>query len=261
MSPSLSARDLSLAYGRKTVLNRLSIEFPAGQITALCGPNGCGKSSLLRALAGLIPAQGEIQIQGRPLAGYSRTELARCLTMLAQFNQIPAGLSVGEMVSYGRFPHQPASGQLSAADRAAIDTALQATGLEALADQEVAALSGGERQRAWIAMALAQQCQILLLDEPTTYLDVHHQADILRALRQLNRTRQISILWVLHDLNQAAEFSDRMVFMQAGQIRHQGSPEQLMTPAILEQIFGLPMLSIRHPQSGKALCLPCYDQP
>lgn len=261
MNLALSARDLQLRYGSSRVLDRLSVDFPAGQITAICGPNGCGKSSLLKAMAGLLPVQGEILVQGKPIQAHSRTELARALTMLSQFNQIPAGLQVAELVAYGRYPYQSAWGGLSDADQQAIEQALAATDLSQHRHRDLSALSGGERQRAWIAMALAQQCQILLLDEPTTYLDIQHQAEILRALRDLNRQLGISILWVLHDLNQAAEFSDQLVLMRAGQILHQGPPEALMTPNILQQCFELPMLSLRHPQSGKAWCLPSYQDP
>ncbi len=257
--PALSARDLSAAYQDKVVLEGLDIDIAMGKITALCGPNGCGKSTLLRSLAGLLePVRGEIYVRDRPLASFKRRELARTLTMLAQFNQIPDGLTVGELVAYGRYAYGSLLGGLSTADRAAVADALHATGLACYADRQLGALSGGERQRAWIAMALAQECEILLLDEPTTYLDIHHQIDVLRELRRLNRERGLTIVWVLHELNQAAAFSDHMVLMREGKIVHQGTPDAMLTPACLLDTFDMHMMRLDHPESGEPVCLPSY---
>jgi len=257
--PALSARGLTASYQDKIVLEALDIDIAAGQITALCGPNGCGKSTLLRSLAGLLPlAKGEVRVNGRPLARLKRRELARTLTMLAQFNQIPEGLTVAELVAYGRYTYGSLLGSQSNADRAAVADALAATGLADYADRQVAALSGGERQRAWIAMALAQQCDILLLDEPTTYLDIHHQIDVLRELRRLNRERGLTIVWVLHELNQAAAFSDHIVLMRGGRILHQGSPDAMITPDCLYDTFDMSMMRLDHPESGEPVCLPSY---
>ncbi|TCP11136.1 iron complex transport system ATP-binding protein [Crenobacter luteus] len=258
-APALSARGLSVSYPNKTVLAGLDLDIAAGKITALCGPNGCGKSTLLRALAGLQPlAAGEVAVAGRPLASFRRRELARTLTMLAQFNQIPEGLSVAELVGYGRYAYGSLLGGPGPDDRAAVADALAATGLSGYADRQVAALSGGERQRAWIAMALAQQCGILLLDEPTTYLDIHHQIDVLFELRRLSRERGLTIVWVLHELNQAAAFSDEIVLMRAGRILHQGSPDAMITPSCLDDAFGMTMMRLDHPESGEPVCLPSY---
>jgi iron-chelate-transporting ATPase len=257
--PVLRADGLTVTYGDQPVLDGLSIGIAHGKITALCGPNGCGKSTLLRSLAGLQALQyGEVALNGEPLASIDRRTLARRMTMLAQFNQIPAGLTVAELVSYGRHAHRGLLNGLSDIDRTAIDQALQATGLTRYAGRQVAALSGGERQRAWIAMALAQQCSILLLDEPTTYLDIHHQIDILQALRELNRSRGITIVWVLHDLNQAAAFSDHMVLMREGRILHQGVPDAMIDSQRLRDTFGIDMLRIEHPESGEPICVPAY---
>ncbi|WP_432721085.1 ABC transporter ATP-binding protein [Jeongeupia wiesaeckerbachi] len=256
---ALSARGLTAAYLDKTVLEGLDIDIAAGQITALCGPNGCGKSTLLRSLAGLLaPKQGKVSVKGRPLMELKRRELARTLTMLAQFNQIPEGLTVAELVAYGRYAYGTLLGGLSKADRAAIHDAIAATGLDGYADRQVSALSGGERQRAWIAMALAQECEILLLDEPTTYLDIHHQIDVLRELRRLNRERGLTIVWVLHELNQAAAFSDHIVLMRDGRILHQGSPDAMITPDCLFDTFDMSMMRLDHPESGEPVCLPSY---
>jgi iron-chelate-transporting ATPase len=255
----LQAEDLSVAYGRHRVLDGLSMSVARGKVTALCGPNGCGKSTLLKCLAGLqAPQRGRVLLDGEPIAGQDRRLLARQMTMLAQSNQIPAGLTVEELVSYGRHAHRKFLGGLSGTDRAAINDALDATGLQAYAQRQVAELSGGERQRAWIAMALAQQCGTLLLDEPTTYLDIHHQIDVLHALRSLNRSRGMTIVWVLHDLNQAAAFSDHMVLMRNGSILDEGTPDAMIEPRRLQATFGVDMIRISHPVSGKPMCVPAY---
>ncbi|MDY7547445.1 ABC transporter ATP-binding protein [Glaciimonas sp. CA11.2] len=258
-APALSAHDISVSYQDHAVFKGLSLDIAPGQITALCGPNGCGKSTLLRSLAGLQPiTEGTISVKGRPLASYKRRELAQTLTMLAQFNQIPEGLTVAELVAYGRYAFGSIFSGPSNADRAAVMDALIATGLQDYADRQVTALSGGERQRAWVAMALAQECEILLLDEPTTYLDIHHQIDVLRELRRLNRERGLTIVWVLHELNQAAAFSDHIVLMRGGRILHQGTPDAMIDPVCLSETFGLPMMRLNHPESGEPVCLPSY---
>ncbi|SAL44813.1 ABC transporter-like protein [Caballeronia peredens] len=260
---ALRARSLSVGYRDDVVLENLDIDIAAGRVTALCGPNGCGKSTLLRTLAGLQPARaGVVEVNGKPVASMRRRALARTLTMLAQFNQIPAGLTVRELVAYGRYAHggwMRGLSSLSRADHAAIDAALDASGLTDDASRDVAALSGGERQRAWIAMALAQEAPIVLLDEPTTYLDIHHQLDILRELRRLNRERGLTIVWVLHDLNQAAAFSDEIVLMRAGRIVAQGTPEAMIDPRHLHETFGVRMLRVAHPQTGAPMCVPAYE--
>lgn len=258
--PALAARSLTVGYGEHVVLDRLDVSIEAGRVTALCGPNGCGKSTLLRTLAGLQPAlDGHVEVNGVPIGTLRRRELARTLTMLAQFNQIPAGLTVRELVAYGRYAYGGWLRGLTRADHAAIDEALEASGLAADSSRDVAALSGGERQRVWIAMALAQQAPIVLLDEPTTYLDIHHQLDILRELWRLNRERGLTIVWVLHDLNQAAAFSDEIVLMRAGRIVAQGAPDAMLDPQHLNDTFGVRMLKIAHPQTGAPMCVPAYE--
>ncbi|MGG1943985.1 ABC transporter ATP-binding protein [Trinickia sp. NRRL B-1857] len=254
---AISARALSAGYGGRVVFDGLDVELPAHRVTALCGPNGCGKSTLLRTLAGLQgELGGRIEVAGRPLASYRRRDLARTLTMLSQFNEVPVGLSVRELVAYGRFAHGKWLRGPTKDDRKAVDEALDATGLGKYAARDLAALSGGERQRAWIAMALAQGAPIVLLDEPTTYLDIRHQLEVLGQLRRLNRERGLTLVWVLHDLNQAAAFSDEIVLMREGRIVAQGTPDEIMKPIHLEAAFDVPMLRLAHPQTGVPFCVP-----
>ncbi|AOK59068.1 cobalamin/Fe3+-siderophore ABC transporter ATP-binding protein [Burkholderia ubonensis] len=256
---ALAARGLTVGYRDHVVIDGLDLSITAGRVTALCGPNGCGKSTLLRTLAGLQPAlAGHVDVNGKPLASFKRRALARELTMLAQFNQIPSGLTVRELVAYGRYAYGGFLRGLSRDDHVAIDEALETSGLAGDACRDVGALSGGERQRAWIAMALAQQAPIVLLDEPTTYLDIHHQLDILDALRALNHARGLTIVWVLHDLNQAAAYSDEIVLMRAGRVVAQGSPDAMLDPARLRAAFGVEMLKLAHPRTGAPMCVPAY---
>lgn len=255
----LQGKGLAVAYGARRVLDGLDVAITPGGVTALCGPNGCGKSTLLRALAGLQPlAGGEVLVEGRPLAGLRRRERARALAMLAQVNEVPSGLTVFELAAYGRHAHRPLIGGLSGADRTAILDALAATGLREHGAREVSALSGGERQRAWIAMALAQQCRVLLLDEPTTWLDVRHQVELVAALKALNRERGITIVCVLHDLNQAAALADRVLLMREGRIRHDGPPETVLRPGPLAEVYGVEMWRLDHPDSAAPLCVPAF---
>jgi ferric hydroxamate transport system ATP-binding protein len=257
---ALAARALTVGYREHAVLDGLDLTIKAGRVTALCGPNGCGKSTLLRTLAGLQPIRsGQVEVHGAPLESYRRRELARVLTMLAQFNQVPAGLTVRELVAYGRYAYGGWLRGLTRGDQVAIDEALAVSGLADYAARDVATLSGGERQRVWIAMALAQQAPIVLLDEPTTYLDIHHQLDILHALRRLNLERGLTIVWVLHDLNQAAAFSDEIVLMRDGRIVAHGVPDAMLEPHYLHETFGVKMLKIAHPQTGAPMCVPAYD--
>lgn len=255
----LEGRALSVAYGPHLVLDGLSVAIAQGGITALCGPNGCGKSTLLRSLAGLQPlAAGEVLIEGHPLRRLGRKERARALAVLAQANDTPPGLTVGELVAYGRHAHRPLLRGLSAPDRSAIADAIDAVGLTGAAHRPLTALSGGERQRAWIAMALAQQCRVLLLDEPTTWLDIRHQVELIGALKALNRARGITIVCVLHDLNQAAAIADRVMLMKDGRILHDGSTTATLMPGPLRETFGVEMWRLDHPASALPVCLPAF---
>jgi len=233
----LEASRLTLRYGQRTVLQDIGIKLDPTQITAIVGPNGSGKSSLLRCLSGLaVPAVGRVSLDGRALRDWPVRKLSRRLAFLPQSPQAPAGLSLRDLVAHGRFAHGGLF-RRSSGDREAIDQALEQTGLTALQGRAFETLSGGERQRGWIAMALAQQSGMLLLDEPTTWLDVGHQIEVLDLLRRLNRQNGLGILMVLHDLNHAAGYADRIIAMKDGAICADGAPGQIIAPALIEQLF------------------------
>ncbi|MDN0083587.1 ABC transporter ATP-binding protein [Crenobacter sp. SG2305] len=255
--PLLEADALRVVLGGSTILDSLSVGFDAGRVYALCGPNGCGKSTLLRSLAGLItPAAGSVTMAGQALAAMAPRERAKRLAMLAQSHTTPPGLTVAELVACGRFAHTGFSHRLGHEDQLVINRAIALTGLDNLASRDIGTLSGGQRQRAWLAMALAQGGEVLLLDEPTTYLDVHHQIDVLATVRRLNEEHGLTVIWVLHDLNQAAAFSDELLLMKAGSLRARGTPHEIMTPTLLKDVFDVEMW--RLPDSAPPVCLPHY---
>lgn len=257
--PAIAAQNLQIAYEGKIIVPDLSVMFPQGEITALLGPNGSGKSTVLRTLARLMqPSQGAIYLHGRNISQIPTKELAKQLTILPQSSEAPLGITVWELIGYGRYPHQNLLGGFSQKDIAAMEWALAVTNLEPLADRIVDTLSGGERQRTWIAMALAQQTQVLLLDEPTTFLDIRHQLEVLALVRRLNQEHEITVVWVLHDLNQAAAYSDRLIMLKQGKLVAVGTPPEVMTASNIQQVFGVEMTVIPHPISGYPTCLPCH---
>lgn len=257
MTDLLHTHNLSLSYDAQAVIvHELSLRIAPGTITALVGPNGCGKSTLLRGLSRLLkPAGGHVYLDGRDIHALKAKDLARQLGILPQSPVAPEGLTVHELVAQGRYPHQSWFQQWSREDERIVQDALATTNLTMFADRPVDTLSGGQRQRAWIAMALAQQTDVLLLDEPTTYLDLAYQMDVLDLLDELNAAGR-TIVMVLHDLNQAARYADTMVALRGGQIVAQGAPERVMTPEIIWQVFGLRAEVMADPVTGTPLCVP-----
>ena len=234
----ISAEHISVAYEDKIILEDLSLDLLDGNITTIIGSNGCGKSTLLKALTRIQAIKsGQILIDGEAIAKLSTKEVAKKIALLPQALEATEGISVYELVSYGRFPHQKYLGNLTSFDRDKIHWAMEVTKVTPYANLDVDSLSGGQRQRVWIAMALAQDTDTIFLDEPTTYLDMNHQLEILELLYRLNQENHKTIIMVLHDLNLAARFSDCLVAMKDGEIKYQGSSKEIMTDAILKDIF------------------------
>ncbi len=258
--PMITAQGISVGYGRGAVVEDLHLAIPEKSFTALMGSNGSGKSTLLRSLAGLItPIAGTIQLAGRALRGFATKELARQVSMLAQGPVAPDGLTVLDLVRQGRYPHRSLFGRWSDADDAACTDALQLTRMADLAGHPLDSLSGGQRQRAWIAMTLAQQSTVLLLDEPTTFLDLAHQIDVMELLVQLVRERGKTVVAVLHDLNQAARHADHMVLLKKGRIAAAGRPPDVMTADRIAQVFGVAAAVMPDPIAGTPMCVPLAD--
>jgi iron complex transport system ATP-binding protein len=254
---ALAAEQISAGYDRRTVLAGLSVGIARGAVTALVGPNGSGKSTLLKTLARLLqPHTGTVYLDGTAIARMPTAAVARTLAVLPQGPTAPAGLTVAELVEQGRYPHAGPLRMLRRQDHAAITEALTLTNTAQFADRPVDSLSGGERQRVWLALALAQATPILLLDEPTTFLDIGHQIEVLDLVRSLNHNHGKTIIMVLHDLNHAARYADRMIALRAGQIVADGSPVTVLTPALLEQVFGVQATVLIDPITHAPVCLP-----
>ena len=248
---------LTLGYDEAIIIRDLNVAIPSGKITALVGPNGCGKSTLLRGMARLLaPRAGTAFLDGKAISALPTRELAKQLGMLPQSPTAPEGLTVRELVAQGRYPHQSWFQQWSATDEAAVGKALAITGMEALADRPVDALSGGQRQHAWIAMTLAQDTSVILLDEPTTYLDLAHQIEVLQLLERLNRDEGRTIVMVVHDLNHATRHADYLIALSNGQVAAAGPPAEIVTPALLRSVFGVEADVLRDPRSNVPLCIP-----
>lgn len=257
--PDLSAAGVSIGYGRTTIVEGLDLTIPHGRFTALVGPNGSGKSTILRALAGLMSLQsGSVILDGRSIAALPARAIARQVGVLAQGPRSPEGLTVWDLVQQGRYPHRSMFGGWSAGDEAACDEALQLTGMDGLRHRPVDSLSGGQKQRAWIAMTLAQQTPILLLDEPTTFLDLAHQIEVMDLITELVRQRNKTVVAVLHDLNQAARYADLMVFLKAGSIAATGEPASVMTAPVIADVFGIQSSITADPLSGTPMCIPAW---
>ncbi|MGW9415934.1 ABC transporter ATP-binding protein [Arthrobacter cupressi] len=255
--PVLSAERLSLGFEERIVVRGLDLSLERGSVTTIIGPNGCGKSTLLKGLSRLLkPGDGRVLLDGKDLRSFSQRAIAQRIAVLPQTPIAPAGLTVSELVTRGRHPRQKWYQQFSAGDEAAVAAALEATDVSALAHTVLDDLSGGQRQRAWISMALAQESDILLLDEPTTYLDLAHQVEVLELVRRLNRELGRTVVMVLHDISLAARYSDRIVAMKDGLIEAQGTPAEVVTAELLWSIFGLRAHVVPEPSEGRPHVIP-----
>ena len=253
----LAAEQVRLAYGENVVVDSLDLALTDGSFTAIVGPNGCGKSTLLRALGRLLrPTSGQVVLDGKPIAKTSTREVAKVLGMLPQTPIAPEGLTVADLVARGRHPHQSWLRQWSRDDEDVVAEALRWTDMSEFADRPVDALSGGQRQRAWISMALAQGTDLLLLDEPTTYLDLSHQIDVLELVERLHTERGRTVAVVLHDLNLAARYARRLVAMKDGVLVASGTPAEVLTEELLAEVFDLEARVIPDPVSGTPMVVP-----
>ncbi|GMK37479.1 putative siderophore transport system ATP-binding protein YusV [Paenibacillus sp. CCS19] len=254
---ALDTHDLSIGYGNQSIFEDLSLSIEKGKVTALIGPNGCGKSTLLRAMARLLkPRSGEVLLDGRSIAQLSTKDVAKQLALLPQGPSAPDGLTVLQLVKQGRYPYQSWLAQWSKEDERAVHDALKTTGLADLAERPVDALSGGQRQRAWIAMVLAQKTDTILLDEPTTYLDLTHQIETLDLLYSLNEQEGRTIVMVLHDINLACRYAHRIVAVRDRKVWAEGPPENIVTQEMIESVFGMKANIVRDPLYGTPMCVP-----
>jgi len=248
---------VTLAYDRRVISEGLSVAVPDDSFTVIIGPNACGKSTLLRALARIMaPASGSVLLDGKEISSYPAKEVARRLGLLPQSSIAPDGITVADLVARGRHPHQGMFRQWTRADEIAVARALASTNTADLSGRLVEELSGGQRQRVWVAMVLAQETPLLLLDEPTTFLDIAHQYELLELLRRLHRDGDRTLVAVLHDLNQAARYADHLIVMSDGKVAATGAPRDVMTAQLVEEVFGLPCTIIPDPHTGSPLVVP-----
>jgi len=254
---NLQTSDVVLSYGSKRVVDDFDFAVPKGKVTAVIGPNGSGKSTCLRGLARVLrPTKGVVLLNGRDIHSQSTKVVAKQIGLLPQGPTTPSGVTILDLVRRGRYPHQRLFDQWSAEDEVAVRKALVVTGLDGASDEYVDHLSGGQRQRAWIAMALAQETDLMLLDEPTTHLDIAHQVEVLDLLRHLNRTEGRTVVMVLHDINQGCRYADHVVAMNGGRIVSQGPPGEVVNSQMMEEVFGLAAVVIPDPVTGTPLCIP-----
>jgi len=253
---SITTTNLAIAYEDKLIVDGLNMNIPKGKITTIIGPNGCGKSTVLKTIGRILkPKEGLVYLNGDDIRNLSTKEVAQKMAILPQSHQAQGGLTVGELVSYGRFPHKKGFGKLSPEDKKVIEWALDITKLTELEVTMVDNLSGGQRQRVWIAMALAQQTDLILLDEPTTYLDMAYQLEVLELLYNLNRDESCTIVMVLHDLNLAARFADYMIAIRSGSIISHGTPEEIMTKKVLKDTFNIDAEIVWGSKTGRPTCI------
>lgn len=253
---NIEVEQITVAYDKNDVIKNMSLSIPKGQITIIIGKNGCGKSTLLKSMARILQLKsGSIKVNGLDITKQSPKDVAKMMAVLPQSPSTPSGLLVRELVSYGRFPHQKAMAVLSTHDYEIIDWAIHEVGLDDLADRPVENLSGGQRRRAWIAMALAQDTEILLLDEPTTYLDMSHQLEVLLLLQRLNKEQNRTIVMVLHELNNAARFANYIIGMKDGDVVCKGTPKEVITKDSLASLYGIDANIILDEQNEYPICI------
>lgn len=253
----LETSKLDIAYEERLIVEDLNIQIPQGKITALVGANGSGKSTILKTMARIMsPKAGSVLLDGKSIHKQSTREVAKQLAILPQNPTAPEGLTVTELVSYGRFPYQKGFGSMRAEDKRMIEWAIEVTGMTEFHDRPIDQLSGGQRQRAWIAMALAQETDILFLDEPTTFLDMAHQLEVLQLLEHLNATANRTIVMVVHDLNHASRYAQHMIGIKQGKAIAEGSPVEVMTSDVLREVFNIEADIVMDPRSNVPLCLP-----
>lgn len=256
---TLEGRKLTVGYDKEDILHEVEVSIPQGRVTAIIGPNGCGKSTMLKALARINPLRGgTVLLDGKDISILSSKQVAQKMAILPQSPVAPSGLTVEELVAYGRYPHQGGFGNLGNEDKAKIGWALELTKLTAFRERDVDALSGGQRQRVWIAMALAQDTELMLLDEPTTYLDLVHQLEVLQLLAKLNAETGRTIALVIHEINMAARFADHIIALRAGQIVACGTPKQIIQAEVLRAVFDIDAIVTEDPRTGRPVCL-TYD--
>ncbi|MFF7754925.1 ABC transporter ATP-binding protein [Streptomyces sp. NPDC007971] len=253
----LSAENVTLAYDQRVIAEQLSVQIPDNSFTVIVGPNACGKSTLLRALSRMLrPSQGRVLLDGQVIQSMPAKKVARTLGLLPQSSIAPDGITVADLVGRGRYPHQGVLRQWSAEDERIVQESMAQTGVAELADRYVDELSGGQRQRVWIAMALAQQTPLLLLDEPTTYLDIQHQIDVLDLCAELHETQGRTLVAVLHDLNHAARYATHLIALRGGRVIAEGAPDDIVTAELVEEVFGLRCQVIDDPETGTPLVVP-----
>lgn len=253
----LACESVTVGYGDAPVVRHLSLEIPDGKVTAIIGPNGCGKSTVLRTMSRLLkPTSGVVRLDGQPIDKMPTREIAKRMALLPQSPVAPDGLLVRDLVGRGRHPHQRWFSQWSAEDEAVVDAALMMTDTHLLSDRPIDQLSGGQRQRAWIAMTLAQDTDLMLLDEPTTYLDLAHQVEVLELVARLNRERGRTVAMVLHDLNLAARYADLIIVMKEGEVITTGTPTGVFTVDMLSSVFGLDTDILPDPRTGLPIVVP-----
>ncbi|MAN78530.1 ABC transporter ATP-binding protein [Pelagibacterium flavum] len=256
-APRLFADKATIGYDSRVISRELSVQIPDHGFTVIVGANACGKSTLLRALSRLIqPSQGHVMLDGKAISHYPAKEVARRLGLLPQTSIAPEGITVADLVARGRYPHQKFIRQWSVEDEAAVIGAMEATKITPLSHRLVDELSGGQRQRVWVAMVLAQQTPMLLLDEPTTYLDIAHQIELLELLSTLNKRDGHTVVAVLHDLNHACRYASHIIAMRDGQILAEGAPGEIITANLVEEVFGLPCIIIEDPLARTPMVIP-----